>query len=84
MPLMAWVWQSVTHWGQLKPFLTMIGSLGEGLVNAMGMGSDATKAYAETTTDAMDQTTDAVGGTEKALSIGDSSRTPFSRTLMAV
>ena len=52
--------------GPLKPFLTMIGSLGEGLVNALGMGSDATKAYAETTTDAMDQTTDAVGGTEKA------------------
>jgi len=42
--------------GPLKPFLTMIGDLGKGLVNWLGQGSDATKAYADTTTTSMDQT----------------------------
>ena len=51
----------------LKPFLTMIGDLGKGLVNALGMGTDATKAYAETTTDSMGEATDAVGGNKAAV-----------------
>ena len=53
--------------GPLKPFLTMIGQLGEGLVNALGMGGDATKQYAADTTDSMGTATDAVGGHQTAV-----------------
>ena len=58
--------------GPLKPFLTMIGSLGEGVVNALGMGGDATKEYAATTTDSMDTVNTALGTTKKEFtSYGD-------------
>jgi len=53
--------------GPLKPFLTMIGSLGEGLVNALGMGGDATKQYAADTTESMDTATGAVEGHKTAV-----------------
>ncbi len=41
--------------GPLKPFLTMIGDLGKGLVDMLGMGGEAAKAYGDTTTEAMGQ-----------------------------